>query len=127
MERISSLKGFSDSKRVFSDRKKRKTVYARRKESLNRRISKKSMSAKSKAKSNYTDSFFDETEESTKTSIRRFDHSTNDKLFSAIEDFLNMKDVKMKSNTKPKTEKKISKGYGNGNRVMSPESNISIR
>jgi anti-sigma factor ChrR (cupin superfamily) len=123
MERISSVKALPKQK-TQSDRKKRKTVYVRRKDSPSRHPTKHSISAKSKAKSSYTDSYFEDTEESTKTSIRRFEEPSEDHLFTAIEDFLNLKDLKIRSNVKKKGKKMVKSQ--NGQRYLSPESKREI-
>ena len=122
MERISSMKTIKKNK-MHSDYKKRKTLHVRRKDSPIRNIPKHCVSAKSKTKSNFTDSYFEDTEESTKTSIRRFEDPSQDHLFTAIENFLNLKDLKIRSNVKSKKGKKGVKSQ-NGNRYMSPESKV---
>lgn len=79
-----------------------------------------SISAKSNPKSNVTDSFFDETEESTRTSSRRFQHSKNDELLVAIENFLNLKDLELSANGSRKSGKTAPKGQFRA-RHVSPE------
>ena len=107
-----------------SPRGKRSTSSQRRAGSRNsRKPSKKAIPRVESisAKSNATNSQFEETGESTSASTRRFKNSDNDELLMAIENFLNLKDLELEASGSKKSVRAAPRRPTRA-RQVSPES-----